>query len=256
MASDFEDFPAAHSMDTAWFAVDRDGHVAFFSTGEAGALPHAAFSGEEAYELASALPSILPATSELLDHVARVLPAHPPEHSYLPRPEAARAQSSFYGALFFLANVAPYQAEISKLRAVRVASRAPHALIFTKEGYDAATFETFTGKVHAAGDCLGCSWHFQDDRSPAASGVYEYDHLCENWIAGPYGRVASPAKPAKLDELPPAIAKEVAKLRFANLCFEETPHIQPIEHTDCANYDGSGSHLRVDGTRVGDLVED
>ena len=30
------DFPAAHSMDTCFFAVDRDGHVAVFETGEAG----------------------------------------------------------------------------------------------------------------------------------------------------------------------------------------------------------------------------
>ncbi len=30
---------AAHSMDTTWFAVDRDGHVAVFDSGEAGAVP-------------------------------------------------------------------------------------------------------------------------------------------------------------------------------------------------------------------------
>ena len=28
-----DDFPAAHSMDTTWFAVDRDGHVACFDSG-------------------------------------------------------------------------------------------------------------------------------------------------------------------------------------------------------------------------------
>ena len=33
------DFPAAHSMDTTWFAVDRDGHVGYFDSGEAGAVP-------------------------------------------------------------------------------------------------------------------------------------------------------------------------------------------------------------------------
>jgi hypothetical protein len=41
------DFPAAHSMDTEWFAVDRDGHVALFSTGEAGSMPLAAGAGGE-----------------------------------------------------------------------------------------------------------------------------------------------------------------------------------------------------------------
>jgi hypothetical protein len=34
-----DDFPAAHSMDTIWFAVDGVGHVALFSTGEDGHAP-------------------------------------------------------------------------------------------------------------------------------------------------------------------------------------------------------------------------
>src|SRR5688572_22263668 len=41
------DYPAAHSMDTFWFAVDRDGHVAMFSSGEAGAVPVEGYLGEE-----------------------------------------------------------------------------------------------------------------------------------------------------------------------------------------------------------------
>jgi hypothetical protein len=36
------DFPAAHSMDTAWYAVDKDGYVAYFESGEGGAVPRAA----------------------------------------------------------------------------------------------------------------------------------------------------------------------------------------------------------------------
>jgi hypothetical protein len=40
------DFPAAHSMDTQWFAVDRDGHVALFITGEAGSMPLTASEGD------------------------------------------------------------------------------------------------------------------------------------------------------------------------------------------------------------------
>jgi len=33
------DYPAAHSMDSIWFAVDLDGNIAFFDTGEDGCLP-------------------------------------------------------------------------------------------------------------------------------------------------------------------------------------------------------------------------
>lgn len=42
-----QDWPAAHSMDTAWYAVDADGHIGRFETGEAGALPHGAANETE-----------------------------------------------------------------------------------------------------------------------------------------------------------------------------------------------------------------
>ncbi|MEN0062186.1 MAG: hypothetical protein AAGA48_08535 [Myxococcota bacterium] len=48
-----QDWPAAHSMDTEWFAVDEHGHVARFDTGESGAVltdhdPEVAFDVGEA----------------------------------------------------------------------------------------------------------------------------------------------------------------------------------------------------------------
>jgi hypothetical protein len=38
-ATALPDYPAAHSMDTEWFAVDREGNVAMFDTGECGQVP-------------------------------------------------------------------------------------------------------------------------------------------------------------------------------------------------------------------------
>lgn len=38
----FADYPAAHSMDTEWFAMDEEGHVALFRSGEIGVLPETA----------------------------------------------------------------------------------------------------------------------------------------------------------------------------------------------------------------------
>lgn len=35
-------YPAAHSMDSGWFAVDEEGHVGHFDTGEGGAMPTSA----------------------------------------------------------------------------------------------------------------------------------------------------------------------------------------------------------------------
>lgn len=41
-----EDYPAAHSMDTTWFAVDKDGYIACMESDEVGAVP-AAFGGDQ-----------------------------------------------------------------------------------------------------------------------------------------------------------------------------------------------------------------
>ncbi|MGK7942649.1 MAG: hypothetical protein AB4062_21315 [Crocosphaera sp.] len=35
-----QDYPAAHSMDTTWFAVDKEGNLALFDSGEGGAVPY------------------------------------------------------------------------------------------------------------------------------------------------------------------------------------------------------------------------
>jgi hypothetical protein len=37
------DFPAAHSMDSSWFAIDQNGYVARFFTGAGGAVPNGAY---------------------------------------------------------------------------------------------------------------------------------------------------------------------------------------------------------------------
>jgi hypothetical protein len=45
------DFPAAHSMDTEWFAVDAKGHVGVFISGENGAVPRGCVQGNYLSEL-------------------------------------------------------------------------------------------------------------------------------------------------------------------------------------------------------------
>jgi hypothetical protein len=46
-----DDFPAAHSMDTQWFAIDHNGYVARFFTGAGGAVPNGAYCPDALDEL-------------------------------------------------------------------------------------------------------------------------------------------------------------------------------------------------------------
>jgi hypothetical protein len=45
------DYPAAHSQDTEWFAVDAAGHVAFFDSGENGHVPEGVEESSSLHEL-------------------------------------------------------------------------------------------------------------------------------------------------------------------------------------------------------------
>ncbi len=45
------DYPAAHSMDTSWYAVDSEGHIAEFETGETGVLPEIAAEENRNFDL-------------------------------------------------------------------------------------------------------------------------------------------------------------------------------------------------------------
>src|SRR5437763_12973276 len=71
-----EDFPAAHSMDTIWFAVDRDGHVAGLQCNGAGAAPAARpeLRGEDQERLCERLQQLLPECPVKYDLAGRITP--------------------------------------------------------------------------------------------------------------------------------------------------------------------------------------
>jgi len=177
------DFPAAHSMDTGWFAVDRDGHVAHFDSGEAGAVPEEGNRGQDwEYEILERLerrPETTPWRVGVYDREGLVLPG------------GARHLATPRDALFlFLRTLEPVAEAIAAGRAVALPTLRSdeHAVSFAN--IDPALRE----RLHADGHCLACLWPPSDYRGAARLGLFVYHHLCENWIAGPYtGGCTAPA---------------------------------------------------------------
>jgi hypothetical protein len=238
-----DDFPAAHSMDTCFFAIDREGHVAYFETGEAGAVPANALSGEDAYLVRQQLGQ-LPRVAVVHDRQGRQTPGRRSEFN-----EHRSALGLPYPTLMFLASLDPVQDEIAAGRAVEVPASEGVAVRFNELS------EELAQRLHESGTCLGCSWLFQDEEREeqypdlTARGLYTYSHTTENWISGPYGRVARPAQPIHVDQLPPRIRDAVKAMRFDSLSFATTPHIQPVEHAECFSWepaylDVTGKHIR------------
>jgi hypothetical protein len=67
-----EDYPAAHSMDTQWFAVDVDGHVAYAETGESGCAPADADRELWIYDVLAQIRGVL-SNEEFIDQMNRNL---------------------------------------------------------------------------------------------------------------------------------------------------------------------------------------
>ena len=223
------DFPAAHSMDSCWFAVDRDGHVAYFSTGEAGAMPESGLNGEQADDLLQRLLATLPRGEAIHDPRGHALPGHTAGFGDLP-------EGRDFPVLVFLSSLAPVQSDIDAGQAIPVR---------TTEGYAVALSQVTAALAHRlrnSGAVRDWAFHFPrtsdgEQTEPAEVGLYDYGHLCENWISGPYGRKRLPSRPLHVDQLPPAVRRQLQGATLNGLSFAETIYLQPAEHWECESWE-------------------
>jgi hypothetical protein len=226
------DFPAAHSMDTTWFAVDKDGRVGYFESGEAGAVPIDALQGELAVSMVTRLANALPRSEVLHDRQGRLRPGAPAV-----REHRIRAEGATPSVLLFLKSLDLVAGEIAAGRAHQLPSTSDFAVHFTELSAELAR------QLHDGGLCLGCFCHWlraedeieENDLDPATCGFYQYDHTCENWISGPYGRIIVPASPVHVDQLPPQLRNALKAVRF-DVNFAETPFLQPVKDHECASW--------------------
>lgn len=232
------DFPAAHSMDTTWFAVDRDGHVGEFSSWEAGAVPRTGFQRSLSHDL--------PATEVIVDYAGRQQPWNMDEsplaiHRSLPHLE----QGYRANVLVFVDNGPEAPALLRGAGGKEVRTTRGLALLLPLPAGAA-----WLRDLHNRQLCLGCHVEIDvrtdDDYHP---GFFVYQHLYENWVAGPYGRHLIPVQPVHVDQLSPLERERVLKTRFASLSFTEAVYVQPTEHFECEAWgsvglSSDGRHLR------------
>ena len=227
------DYPAAHSMDTTFFAVDRDGHVALFNTGEAGCVPENACQNEN---ILRTLTGVLPRCEIIYDPAGYRLPGSKRMAGYW-------SPGLGYPVLMFLSSLDAVREDLAAGTAVTVRATTDNVVFWrelSEERHEA---------LIANGHCLGGSYLFdpEDDTedeerirpNPSAYGLFYYDHLTENWISGPYGRQRIPAQPVHVDQLPPTVRNEFKSFVFDKLRFTEAPHVQPMEHAPCHSWEGA-----------------
>ena len=257
-----EDFPAAHSMDTEWYAVDSEGHIGIFHTGEAGAVPESSYGNrEEAPTVAELLRAANIAIEYDVDDLMAmqggpVLEFRRP--SYMPESVSFSDATSCYGVLMLLADESLLGSHQPS------ASPAPRGLwrtLFSRtpqpKAPEAVTVERIPNSKYLLGYVEGPvlvgqlqqwiqnglvkkAW-VNHSLAHTRIGIFEYEHgdAFENWIAGPYLREEVPRRLLKLEQLPEQVRAHFESTRFELRSFVRDAAIDPREAGACSSWDGS-----------------
>lgn len=214
------DYPAAHSMDTEWYAVDEEGQVAKFYSGETGGVPAEAVRND----YRDGFWVDMPVTSEFVPFPFPFLcrehnkteyhKAHCPQHE-------AKDLRSWSTDIYFLKDLERLPAE--------------HRNLFVQSDdffiNKVALPEALIRSLHKNKLCYACGSFEREN--PASKGIFEYC-IRNEWSAGDwYGLFMVPTKPIKLDELANLVdTNQLAKVKVAG-SFAQTPFIQPFDLFEC-----------------------
>jgi hypothetical protein len=211
-------------MDSAWFAVDRNGHVAVFETGEAGAVPQRSYLGEDYLQKLDELREKLTrggAIHDLEGHRAFAQEAH-----------VTVTDRTHSSAMMFLRSMDMLRGLRSRMRAREVATTLGVGLRIRE--CDPEVFR----QIHERNECLGCFPDNESEDSPDIGefGLFHYEHTTENWISGPYVRSSQPDAPVSASDLDPQL---VASAAVFDGTFGESRDIQPAERWVCASWESA-----------------
>ncbi len=225
---DLIDYPAAHSMDTEWFGVDREGRVAIFDSMEDGAVP---VSCANIYGLPIPIERFI-SPCELIYDLSGYAFNTGSAGSHVQPPD----QDNGWTMLLFLDDISEVQIEIHAGRATEVPCAEGRAITWSPIN------PQIWQLIH---DMRLCGTYSEQ---PSHWGFYTFDHPPWNGWASPYGRRSLPESPIHVDQLPPSLRSAMNLAVFENLSFAETTRIQPVEHVLCAAW--SPACIDVTGQRL------
>lgn len=267
-----DDFPAAHSGDVEWFAVDAQGHVAAFWAYERYApVPELQCTGynveklldqgwqsETIFDLRGAL--------HLFNHhwygenrIAINLSDHElyglrdiGDFDYRTVQEIRLKRLGRALVIVHSLDVVQTALDTGIARLVlQLPAGPPFAVEFADLPRDVAE------RILRSGQCLCCAslrdWSESEAQTGCdveKAGLYWYSHCGSEHrhcgLEGPYLRDTAPANPLTVDRLPRLLRSAVERVRFEGLSFLDCPLVQPLEHFPCS----SGGYLFSDDGRT------
>jgi hypothetical protein len=257
------DFPAAHSMDTTWFAIDADGYVGIFNSSEGGAVPEDLPSWstiQNPIEFSQDLLDVLLGDrGELFEYNSSVK-IEPvlgylsiwmePDREYLSieiLKEEIKSHEEY--TLFNPVHVTDRNTiedlilQLSNDRAIdALRSQSKTIIRFADDKIlvyvDRCNLDWLKKSI-ASGVVVAGTESVYLDENLSWFGWYEYD--CHEQYPAPYDRIYSIERPILFTDLPPEITERIRAIELKNIRFSDTKEIQPIEHMPCYTW-GRSTH--------------
>jgi hypothetical protein len=226
-------------MDTEWFAVDGQGHVAIFVTDEGGSVPEAECYAEQGLiysvqrDLARSRPYDMDDRMEAAD--GKVFWTEMVREGGTPHANHTELDLDQYSA-GTLPQVVVWLTREEGLDLLPQAD--PDFVRFANPGVVLAYCENLDKESLRALRTRGllgrawCNFEFEISRS----GIYRYDFPSYEG-QDPYRRTASPARPIASAGLPDEMREGVEKLRFAEADFARDEELQPRDYVECIAWD-------------------
>ena len=249
------DYPAAHSMDTTWFAVDRNGEVGFFDSGEPGvvpvdwyAMPRLQWMRQTRGPEFSFVDHSL--EDELLIEILRALPDRAVANVRQLRPPPGYRLRAFGRERCDAAHDWDVALSWDHEYWIGPCDDSPFLLLPTsgtvEDSIDGERLDTQVNdvdvwlvrslrwadyqQIHQEGACLGCGW-LHDVRHWLGLHSYDFDY---GYTA--YERKAAPAAPLSAAQLPGSVRRFVDKVRFDAVTFSQSTEIEVGQQCFCREY--------------------
>ena len=251
-------YPAAHSMDTEWFGVDDDGHVALFASHDNGAVPHEVTRhGSQAVErLLGMLPvdedglavlDVDPSDwrGELTDQRAWELARSANVQEVWGQGEGVEDLAAWLAceeAWPLLMNAHATGAYLRTEDAggfalapvVRLGHQAP--IFYYRAAHPGRLIRLLLDGQVLGAEQLRLSW-WSGGWDVSRLGIFFYDHDHRLAESAPYTQVAAPARGLRLEALGPQALSRLGPIRFDGVRFAQTLQLQPAELTACASWE-------------------
>jgi hypothetical protein len=263
-----QNYPAAHSMDTDWFAVDADGNIGIFVSSEAGAVPKSLQKSIDFEEFISKLPRNDRGIVQFATNGSVIIQDNNLdllwEDVYLSEQVANDINKIFkdrkeVGTTYNL---------ILKLTSESVIDELLPDVWGQFSGSEVIVYmeQCLTSKMKylmEAGKILGGCSDICPFENAHFFGLFPFRH--DFGAPAPYKRRKAPDNPLIIDMLSPDVQELFNMVHLDRIRFAEVAEVQPIEHTECRTWGSDDWWLDTKreraewqeiGTAYDDLIEE